>query len=213
MEHAVNEPNWAEIVSAVAGVLTPVAIAVLGFVIARRQSRNELLLKARFEAYNKIAPDLNRMMCYLTFIGTWRDDSPLEIIELKRRLDANFHVVAPLFSPEVETAYRELMDLSFATFGLWGKDAVIRSGAYRRSQSWGRPGVEWSPSWNELFEIPNHGTVSGESLSAYRRAYDSLISRLVNDLNVTRARSQYTTPLVSLNASAPRRDDIDGAPA
>lgn len=149
-------------------------------------------------------------MCYLTFIGTWRDDTPPEIIALKRKLDANFHVCAPLFSEGVTTTYRQLMDLSFTTFGIWGEDAKIRSGAYRRRASWIRSDVEWEAEWQSLFEIPDGGRISAYSLSQYRRAYDALIAKLVSDLSLTRARAEYTTPTVSLNASFPPREDIDG---
>lgn len=207
-----TEPTWTDVVSAIAGIVTPLVIAVLGVVIARRQSRSELLLKARFESYHKVAPDLNRLMCYLMFIGTWRDESPLEIVALKRRLDSNFHVAAPLFSSEVSDAYRTLMKLSFLTFGPWGQDAIIRSGAYRRRQSWTRDDPKWDPAWQQMFEVPETGTISGETLTTYRTAYDSLLSKMVADLSITRARTEYTTPHVSLNASAPERDDIEGAP-
>ena len=207
-----SDPSWTEVVSAIAGIVTPVVIAIFGFIIARRQSRSDLLLKARFESYNKLAPDMNRLMCYLTFIGTWRDDSPVEIVALKRRLDANFYVAAPLFSGDVNESYRALMDLSFSTFGRWGQDAVIRSGAYRRRQSWVRKDVAWDDSWKAMFELPETGIVSGESLTEYRVAYDRFLFALVTDLNITRARAEYTTPRVSLNASPPR-NDIAGAPS
>ena len=206
-----TEPNWTDVVSALAAVVTPILIAVFGFMITRRQSRNELLLKARFEAYNKLAPDLNRLMCYLTFIGTWRDDSPEDIIALKRRLDSNFHISAPLFSKEVTGSYRQLMDLSFSTFGFWGQDAIIRSAAFRRRQSWRQPDLQWKLEWDGMFAIPDTGKVAGEALTDYRLAYDDLLSRIVNDLSITRTRREYTTPQVSNNASAPARPDIEGS--
>jgi hypothetical protein len=207
-----NDPNWTDVASAIAAVLTPLLLAWVGFLLTRRQSRNDLLLKARFESYGLLAPDLNRLMCYLTFIGSWRDESPVEIVALKRRLDANFHVAAPLFSSGVNDAYRALMDLSFSTFGYWGQDAVIKSAAYRRRQSWRRADVKWDAEWGEMFEIADSGTVLGETLTAYRVEYDGLLAKLVNDLSVTRARKEYTTPSVSQNASAPARADIEGAP-
>jgi hypothetical protein len=206
-----TEPNWTDVVSALAAVVTPVLIAVFGFMITRRQSRNELLLKARFEAYNKLTPDLNRLMCYLTFIGTWRDDSPEEIIVLKRRLDSNFHISAPLFDKGVTASYRRLMDLSFSTFGFWGEDAIIRSSAFRRRQSWRQPALQWKSDWDGMFAIPDTGKVTGEALTGYRLAYDDLLSRIVNDLSITRTRREYTTTQVSNNASAPARSDIEGS--
>ena len=204
-------PQWTEVLSAIGGVLTPVAIVIFGAILTRRQSRNDLLLKARFDAYDSIVPDLNRLMCYMTFIGAWRELSPPEVVALKRRLDSQFFVVAPLFSPAVERAYAAMMKQSFATFGRWGQDALIRSSPYRRRSSWSRTDVTWDPSWDEMFELPDTATISGLSLSQYRRLYDELLTALVVDLDVTRARSEYTTSEVSMNASAPVRPDIEGA--
>lgn len=208
----VGDPNWTDVVAAISGILTPALVAVFGVIIARRQSRSQLLQQARFDYYELLAPDLNRLMCYMTFIGTWRDDSPEEIVALKRRLDSSFHVGAPLFSKEVTSAYRNLMDLTFSTFGNWGQDAVIRSGAYRRRKAWRRADLPWDPQWQSMFKLRESETISADALTAYRRAYDGLLKCLVVDLSITRARKQYTTPDVSYNASAPRHEDITGAP-
>ncbi|MFE6965497.1 hypothetical protein ACFVAJ_10300 [Agromyces sp. NPDC057679] len=202
--------NWTDALIAIGGIATPIVVAIFGFVIAHRQSRSKLLQEARFEYYKQLAPDLNRLMCYITFIGRWRDESPIDIVELKRRLDSNFHVAVPLFSKEVSDAYRKLLDLSFATFGYWGRDARIRSSAYRRRQSWIRQDVAWKPTWDELFAIQDAEVITGESLTAYRHAYDDLISKLVADLSITRARQEYTTANVSYNAGAPAFADIVG---
>ncbi|TFV95410.1 hypothetical protein [Orlajensenia leifsoniae] len=205
-----NNPNWTDVVIAFTGIVTPVLVAVFGVFLARRQSRSQLLQQTRFEYYKSLAPDLNRLMCYLTFIGTWRDDSPPEIVALKRRLDSTFHVAAPLFSGEVSAAYRRQMDLSFATFGNWGQDATIRSSAYRRQQTWSRADLPWEPGWQAMFDLDNADSITAESLAAYRKAYDDLLFALVTDLSLTRAREEYTTPRVSRNASPSIVRDIPG---
>jgi hypothetical protein len=151
-------------------------------------------------------------MCYMTFIGGWRDDSPVEIVKLKRRLDTNFNCAAPLFSPDVLRAYDELMKTSFATFGEWGADARIRSNAYRRRQAWrGKDESAWLPEWDTFFEYEDSVTISANDLKNYRQRYDQLIAATVRDLSLTRARAHYTTDLVSLNAHAPRSSDVAGS--
>jgi hypothetical protein len=96
---------WTDVTQAVGAVLIPVALAGVAFLVTRSQSRSDELLRLRVDYYRALAPDLNRLMCYMTFIGTWRDDSPADVIGLKRRLDRTFFCAAPLFSPGVLDAY------------------------------------------------------------------------------------------------------------
>ncbi|MCU1582799.1 MAG: hypothetical protein JWO01_2187 [Microbacteriaceae bacterium] len=204
-----NEPLWTDVITAIGAAITPLIVVGAGLVIARRQSRNDELLKVRIDYYQKLIPDLNRLMCYITFIGAWRDISPLEIIQLKRRLDVEFYCAAPLFSAEVPVAYEALMSLSFKTFGGWGEDAKILTSSFRRRQAWSREDEPWSAGWDALFAIEAGEPISASNLGAYRRAYDDLIARLVGDLSISRTRTDYTTTRVSLNASAPQPRGID----
>ena len=61
-----TDPNWADAISAIGAVLTPILIVVVGIFIARRQSRSEQLQKLRIKYYQQLAPDLNNLMCYMT---------------------------------------------------------------------------------------------------------------------------------------------------
>jgi hypothetical protein len=205
-----NEPNWADVVVALSAIATPIVVGIFGFIFARRQSRSDELLKLRVEYYKLLAPSLNRLMCYITFIGTWRDESPTDIINLKRKLDSDFYSAAPIFHKSVLEAYRNLMDLSFSTFGLWGQDAKICSSAYRRRQAWKGPDP-WDASWDSLFAIGDGEDLPGDSLTAYRNAYDDLLAKLVRDLTPSRSRRQFTTDRVSLNAQAPQARTVEGA--
>jgi hypothetical protein len=90
--------TWTESVQAISAIATPILVAALAFYLTRRQDRSNELLKARIDYYNELAPDLNTLMCYLTFIGPWRDIPPPAIIELKRRVDQRFFCAAPLFT-------------------------------------------------------------------------------------------------------------------
>lgn len=138
--------SWTDEVQAIGAILTPIVVAGLAFILGRSQSRNSELLKTRLDYYRDLMPHLNDLMCYMTFIGTWRDLSPPEIIGLKRSLDRKFHCAAPVFSPAVAHAYDALMGLTFTTFGSWGQDAQIRSNAYRRRQSWCKG--QWETDWD-----------------------------------------------------------------
>lgn len=204
-----TEPTWTDIVSAIGSVLTPLVVVAAGLVITRRQSRNTELVKVRIDYYRKLVPDLNVLMCYITFIGTWRDISPLEIVQLKRRLDAQFHCASPLFSPQVAFAYKAFMEQSFETFGNWGTDAQILTSTIHRQEAWQRLDETWQSEWDDLFAIASDEKITASSLEKYRRAYDDLLARLVGDLNLNHTRIDYTTTKVSLNASAPPTRAID----
>jgi hypothetical protein len=168
------------------------------------------LLETRLEYYKQLIPDLNKLMCYMTFIGSWRDLAPPAVVDLKRRLDENFFCAAPLFSPAVMDNYELLMQLSFSTFGDWGRDARIRSNAYRRRQSW-QATASWESAWDQYFVLDDQATITTEDLRRYRDCYDALVASIVRDLDISRARNRYTTDLVSLNAHAPRFSDISGS--
>lgn len=198
-----NALDWVE---AVGAVITPVVLAVFAFVVARRQDRNAELLRFRLENYRTIAPLLNRLMCYFTFIGHWKAFSPPDIVATKRDLDAQFACASPLFSEPVVDAYEAFMNDCFATFGAWGADARLRTSAFRRRPVHPR----WHANWDDMFVIDDDRSISGDDLANLRRAYDKLVSAMVTDLNIARARAKYTTDLVSLNAHRQRPNDVPG---
>lgn len=204
-----DEPNWTDILTAVSSAAVPVVVVFLGIVLSRRQSRNAELLRVRLNYYQRLAPDLNRLLCYLTFIGTWRDESPAAIVALKRSLDSTFFVAAPLFSPAAEKAYKSFIDSAFRTFGEWGQDALINSSAYRRRQFWKGVGG-WAAEWDSMFALADEEDISKASLERFQSLYDSLLSALVADTNIARTRPRYTTNRVSQNASADRLKDVKG---
>jgi len=90
--------HWADLATIMGAFLTPLMVGVVGFFFVRRQSRSEQLQRIRLDYYQELLPELNRLMCYMTFIGTWRANSPLDIVRVKRRLDARFVCASPLFS-------------------------------------------------------------------------------------------------------------------
>jgi len=199
-------PSWLEYAQGIGSVVTPLTIAGLGYVLARRQSRNDVLLAARLEEYRRLVPNLNALMCYMTFIGDWKALTPPEVVQLKRRLDSDFFAAAPLFSTEVQGAYGTFMDRCFQTFNTWGSDARLLTSAYRRRSAC----TSWQEGWDALFAYDDDRTIPASELAALRTSYDAVVAALVRDLDLTRARTKYTSDLVSLNAHAPRAVEITG---
>jgi len=171
----------------------------MGIYFGSRQSKNEELTRVRLEYYKSLAPKLNRLMCYMTFIGRWRDDSPPAIIDLKRDLDSTFYSAVPLFIDRTRVAYDTLMGMSFSTFGYWGEDARIRTSAFRRREAW-RSGGTWDASWDSFFALGDDDRISKDWLTEYRRSYDALLAQMVSDSKIGRRRDVYTTSAVSANA-------------
>lgn len=201
--------TWVDYAQGVGALLTPLVAAGLVYVLSRRQSRSHELLSARLEYYRELVPDLNTLMCYMTFIGDWKGMSPGDAIALKRRLDKTFHCAAPLFSSDVLTTYSHFTDKCFGTFNNWGQDALLLTSAYRRRSAFSN----WDKAWDAMFAYTDVQPIPAQELGDLRTAYDRLVAALVRDIDITRARSAYTTSAVSLNAHAPHRDDISGRPA
>jgi hypothetical protein len=204
-----NEPNWAEALTAVSAAIVPAAVLLVGLMLGRRQSRSEELTRVRLEYYKTLAPSLNRLMCYMLFIGTWRDDSPEQIVQLKRTLDTIFHTSAPLFSPATAAAYKNMMNLTFTTYGDWGTDARIKTSAFRRRQAW-RGQAQWPRPWDAFFTVQDEEAITAEWFAEYRIAYDSLLAQIVDDIQLSKRRDSYTTETVSRNAHDDRRPEVSG---
>lgn len=97
--------NSLEIAKLLAGLLTPTAIAVLGIYIHRvtkrfeyLQWRNQKLIERRLAIYDDLAPQLNDLRCYFTYVGSWKELDPPAVVALKRTIDKKIHLAAPLFS-------------------------------------------------------------------------------------------------------------------
>ncbi len=85
------------------------------------------LIARRLEIYDRIAPDLNRIYCFIRLVGYWKEVSPADLIDTKRRLDKEVNINRHLLSEEFYRAHLEFMALTFRTFTGPGEDAKIRS--------------------------------------------------------------------------------------
>ena len=87
-------------------LLTPAAVAALGYYSTRVlkrfehfQWRNQRLIEKRIAIYDSIAPDLNDLLCYFTYVGCWKELAPPDVVALKRSIDKKIYLAAPIFSP------------------------------------------------------------------------------------------------------------------
>jgi hypothetical protein len=178
---SVHPSNALEIARLAVSVLTPLSVTALGWLISRRLKRLELvqwtnqkLIEKRLAIYDIVAPQLNALLCFYTWVGYWKDISPDDVIRIKRDLDRTLHVYRHLFDDEVYRAYHALMLALFDTHSGAGRDARIRSLVIGPNGDRTVHGsYAWHASWIERFAIAN--VLPGDEIqSHYYRLMDVL---------------------------------------
>jgi hypothetical protein len=177
--------NSVQIVTLVVDALTPITVLVLGFMFTRASRRieqvqwaNQTVVTHRLEVYDKLAPGLNQLLCFATFVGTWKDTDPRKAIAVKRDLDQIMYANKVLFSDQLFAAYHRFMTVLFDMFGTTGADAKVRAPI---ESKWGnRRDLDW---WDDTMS----GRFTGEaaSLDDIQAAYDALGEQFRADLYVT----------------------------
>jgi hypothetical protein len=178
--------NSLQIATLAVSALTPLTVAGLGYFVARTGRRleqlrwaNQTVVVRRLEVFAGVAPQLNQLLCFGTFVGRWKEIQPREAIGLKRNLDEAMYSNRVLFSDSLFAAYREFMATMFAMFATTEADAHLRAPidsqwGDRRNMSW------WQDSMTSLFSPDK--LVSTDEIQV---AYDRLADRFRVDLYVT----------------------------
>ncbi|HUL25169.1 MAG TPA: hypothetical protein VLW44_05295 [Streptosporangiaceae bacterium] len=175
--------------------LTPITVAGLGVLFARTSRRieqvqwaNQTVVTRRLDIFGQLAPGLNQLLCFATFVGGWKEIEPRQAIAVKRKLDETMYANRVLFSDELFAAYHGFMSTLFAMYATTDADAHLRAPIKSR---WGnRRNMSW---WHEdsmagLFSPDNPASI--EDIQA---AYDQLAQRFRAELYVT----HQTRPLLA----------------
>ena len=159
MPAAVDPWNSLEVAKLIVGVLTPLSVVALGLYVNRRLKRldlvnwsNQKLIEKRLGVYDTVAPLLNRLLCFYTWVGNWKEVTPPDVIRAKRELDLAFNVYRHLFENEVYESYQSFIHALFETYTAPGHDAKIRS--YIRSVDGDRTthaSLAWNAAWASSF--------------------------------------------------------------
>jgi hypothetical protein len=173
--------------------LTPLTVAGLGYFVARTSRRleqvqwaNQTVVTRRLEIFSEIAPALNKLLCFATFVGRWKETEPQHAIDLKRRLDETMYANRVLFSDELLAAYHEFMSAQFAMYATTDADAHLRAPidsqwGNRRNMTW------WKESMTSLFSATStESTASAASIDLIQSTHDRLAECFRTDLYVTR---------------------------
>jgi hypothetical protein len=179
--------NSVQIVTLIVSALTPITVVVLGVVFARASRRieqvqwaNQTVVTHRLDIFAKLAPGLNQLLCFATFVGGWKEIEPGQAIATKRKLDETMYANKVLFSDELFAAYHRFMSTLFAMYATTDADALLRAPiesqyGSRRNLRW------WSDGMTGLFSTGNVASI--EDIQA---AYDELGQQFRADLYVTR---------------------------
>jgi hypothetical protein len=178
--------NSVEIVTLIVDGLTPITVVALGVLFTRASRRieqvqwaNQTVVTHRLDVFDKLAPGLNQLLCFATFVGSWKETDPRKAIAIKRDLDQTMYAYKVLFSDELFAAYHAFMSVLFAMFATTGADAKVRAPieckwGSRRNLQW------WSDAMADLFSTGNVA-----SLADIQAAYDELSRQFRADLYVT----------------------------
>lgn len=179
--------NWLEVAKLAVSALTPLTVALVGYWISRSiknveesQWHGRKLVEKRLDLFDQLAPDLNRTFCFITWVGDWKDTSPVEMILAKRRLDKLVHIYRGILGEEFFTSYDTYMGTIFQTYSGRGMDACILAkianyNGDRRTD--GR--FDWEPAMEECFDEQ-----SAASENAVRQAYISAMVALRNSIGL-----------------------------
>jgi hypothetical protein len=175
-----------QIVTVIVDALTPLTVAGFGAYLARASHRieqvqwaNQTVVTRRLDVFAQLAPGLNQLLCFATFVGGWKEIQPGQAVTIKRQLDEIMYANRVLFSEPLFAAYHQFMTALFAMYATTGADALLRAPI---ESKWGdRRKLQW---WNEsmtiLFAAPANG------IDDIKAAYDQLAERFRADLYVTR---------------------------
>ena len=147
--------NSLEAIKLIVSVLTPIILLLFGFWINRRIKRlesiqwaNQKVTERRLRIFDELAPLLNDLLCYYTYIGLWKELTPPDVVSLKRKIDKIAYVNAPLFPAEFLTQFNNFMHKCYSTYAGWGEDAKLLSKFQRRKEAYGS---EWKSDWETCF--------------------------------------------------------------
>jgi hypothetical protein len=173
--------NSLEIAKLAASILTPIAIVALGIYVHRvtkrfedAQWRSQKLIEKRIAIYDCLAPLFNDLLCYFTYVGSWKELRPTDIISLKRKLDRQIYLAAPLFTVSFFDACQNFQSLCFQTYGEWGMDARLRTmwGLRKEFQP------EWLDDWQKYYCDSKDVTAPGNIQAAYLKVMNEFAANI-----------------------------------
>ncbi len=191
---ATTPESWTslEIVKLAASTLTPIALAIFGFWLNRYLKRiehfqwaSQKAVEKRLDVYSKLAPLLNDLYCYFDYIGEWKWKPPTDALALKRSIDREFYVNAPLFSRQFRENYEAFIDLYFVPGPLneYDASAKLRTDISHRKKLITKTEISWEEDWNQYFCAPEVATNREDVVASYWKLMNAFAIELGVELN------------------------------
>jgi hypothetical protein len=137
------------------------------------QWQNQKLIEKRIEIWDKVGPIMNDIYCFCMRIGGWKEQSPPDVISMKRNVDKLVHLSRPYFSDNFFKEYQEFIGVCFEVFQGYGENAKLKTPLWEHKNA--RP--HWDPIWDKCFH--NSATIE----SSFVEKYERLINQVQIDLS------------------------------
>jgi hypothetical protein len=169
--------NSLEVAKLCVGLLTPLAVVIIGYFVqkqlaAQNQSwqGESRIVERRFQVYDSVRTELNRIYCFVKDVGTWKEDNPDTVLRYKRDVDGIMHSQRAVWLNDTFQAYLQYVQSAFREFGGMGTDAKIRSTDDEK-----KVGIQgWKPEWS--------ARLTGERDPNHDSNYDKLQALISRDL-------------------------------
>ena len=158
-----------EIAKTVGVIATPVAVAVLAYVLQRRQRSFEAAMSERIKRIGNVSPLVNKIYSYRQRVGDFLSCSAEEILNAKPEADREFWTFEYLWSSSFKKAHHRFMHESFDMFRGEGEKAGIHA------ESRYYPKKESTPGWVAFTEKPVDKERNED-------AYNTLLASIARDL-------------------------------
>lgn len=118
----------------VISALIPLSVVFLGYLVGRyskrydeRMSLHGKIIEKRVELFEQISQPLNDIYIYIIRVGSWKEYTPDEIIQKKRKADTLMYSNRPYWTEMLFSTYESFMGAAFETYTGHACDAKIRS--------------------------------------------------------------------------------------
>lgn len=173
--------NWnaLELTKLFVSILTPLAVLLVGVVINGSMADKSRMLTQRLKIYETIGENLNDIHVYFTYVGDWKELSPIDIIQRKRNADKFVQIYKPFLSNRFYTQYVNFMSAVYERRDpKLFQETRLRTESAIRITHFKKTGEAWDPSWNALF------TEEKVDAHAVRVAYETLTRDLAVELQL-----------------------------
>lgn len=188
-----------EVAKLLVSALTPIVIVFLTLAITRMTKRTEAA-EARaaaraenaewanrravdrlIELHKEMAPLLNDLLCFFTWVGHFRDIDPPNVLVTKRQVDKIYFVNEHLFDESFRSAYQSFMTECFLHWQGVGTNAKLKTskGLLKKERGLGAGANPWEEVWDSYFQEPvDPRETSQLQHQRYEQAMEAFASQL-----------------------------------